>query len=202
MEKLKLSLAGGTTPPEGFLSVDLFAPDPWLRTNLLDFPWPIDDDSCSNLHCSHFIEHIPMTYVSTDPQNTHPDVSSVVPRNRFDRDLLCVFFDECWRVLEPGGRIELVWPALQSVRAFQDPTHRRFIPVETLHYLSAEWRKMQGLDHYLCRCNFSMVQVGLRESQMFAEHHALHSNEATQQAMVRNWNMVDDYQAVLAAVKG
>ena len=58
------------------------------------------------------------------------------------------------RIAKPGAVFTVQWPALQSVRAFQDPTHRRFIPAEMTTYLSIEGRKAMGVEHYGATCNW------------------------------------------------
>ncbi|MCC6740528.1 MAG: hypothetical protein IT452_15895, partial [Planctomycetia bacterium] len=106
------------------------------------------DNSVDELFCSHFVEHIPMCYVTPKGEYVH------VPTSPEDKDLFFAFFDECWRILKPGGFFTLVLPALRSNRAFQDPTHRRFIPSETFLYLHAGWRTANKLDHFGVKCRF------------------------------------------------
>lgn len=146
-KELRLDLACGQTPREGFEGVDLWG-GAKHQPNLLRFPWPWTDQSVDELFCSHFIEHIPMCYVTPKGEYIH------VPTSPEDKDLFFAFFDECWRILKSGGLFTLVLPALRSNRAFQDPTHRRFIPSETFLYLHQAWRAANRLDHYGVKCNF------------------------------------------------
>lgn len=190
---LRLDLGSGQTPREGFEGVDLYA-EVEHRINLLRFPWPLEDSSCEELHCSHFIEHIPTAYVSSD------NVYRLAPASADDRDLLVRFFDECHRVLALGGIFTVTWPALQSVRAFQDPTHRRFIPMETMSYFSRAWREANGLGHYLGSCNFEVVGTNFAPSTLLQQQGALAHPEAIGQALQRNWNLVGDFQATLRAL--
>ena len=105
----RLDLACGQSCREGFEGVDMFA-DAKHRVNLMRFPWPWADSSIDELHCSHFVEHIPMVYVS--PEGEYRDV----PASTGDRDLFFAFFDECWRILKPGGLMTVIVPALRSNR--------------------------------------------------------------------------------------
>lgn len=146
-KELRLDLACGQTPREGFEGVDIWA-GAKHPLNLLQFPWPWADQSVDELFCSHFVEHIPMCYLTPKGEYVH------VPTSPEDKDLFFAFFDECWRILKPGGLFTLVLPALRSNRAFQDPTHRRFIPSETFLYLHQPWRAANRLDHYGVKCNF------------------------------------------------
>jgi hypothetical protein len=112
--------------------------------------------------------------------------------------MLVAFFDECWRILKPGGKLTLIWPALQSVRAFQDPTHRRFIPLETLNYLSDEWRRANGLGHYLGACDFKIVESGFATvDERFRQQGELGNPEAVAGVIARSWNLLADFRAVL-----
>lgn len=190
---LRLDLGCGKNPREGFEGVDFFA-EAQHRVNLFQFPWPWADESVEQLHCSHFIEHTPACYVGVD------NAYRLVPTESGDRDLLLRFFDECHRVLAKGGVLQLIWPALQSVRAFQDPTHRRYIPMETMHYLSAAWREANGLSHYLGAANFEIVETNFSPSSMLEQQGALAHPDAVGQALLRNWNLIGDFQVTLRAL--
>jgi predicted SAM-dependent methyltransferase len=190
---LWLDLGSGANPREGYEGVDMYA-EAQHRVNLMRFPWPWSDGSCERLFCSHFIEHIPTCYVSPD------NVYRPVPEGPEDLDLLVRFFDECHRVLETGGTLELVWPALQSVRAFQDPTHRRYIPMETMHYFNPSWRDANNLGHYLGRASFEIAGTNFAPSSLLQQQGALAHPEAIGQALLRNWNLIGDFQVTLRAL--
>lgn len=175
---IKLDLACGQTPREGFEGVDLWAPDAKHKLDLLKFPWPWETSSVDELHCSHYVEHIPMREDETG------------------KDLFFAFFDECHRILRPKGTVTVIWPALQSVRAFQDPTHRRFIPAEQMLYLSAEWRKLNKLDHYQVACDFS---VNVNPTVQQAE--TLRHPQVGGNRLRELWNVAVDFHAVLTAIK-
>lgn len=175
---VRIDLACGQRPREGFVGYDLHAPltDRVRRLDLLQFPWPAESASVDELHCSHFIEHIPMAETEEG------------------QDLLFAFFDEAFRVLKPGGTMTVVWPSLKSVRAFQDPTHRRFIPGETMGYLNAEWRKANGLDHYRVACDFEIRSV----VPTIHQDTALRSADAQAWMVAGLWDRTVDWHAVLA----
>ncbi len=189
----KLDLACGQTPREGFQGVDLLAAGA-ERMDLLRFPWPWADDSVDELHCSHFCEHIPARNVEArDLVDVNP-----MTRDRFEgQDMFFAFFDEAYRVLKNGALFTVVVPALQSVRAFMDPTHRRFIPQESFLYLSLDWRKLQKLDHYRVRCDFG-VDVGHTIPSEFG----LFAPEVQARKFQESWNVVIDWHAKLVAKKG
>src|ERR1019366_3797924 len=106
--EIKLDLGAGRNPVPGYTSVDLYAPDVAVKCDLFKLPWcapgstkPLwADGSVSELHASHFIEHIP-------------------------RELRWPFFEECWRVLKVGGTMRIAVPNWKSERAYGDMTHER-----------------------------------------------------------------------------
>src|SRR3990167_9114992 len=81
---IKLDLAAGQSPREGFEGVDYVeTPQTKHHVNLLQFPWPWDSNSIDELHCSHFIEHIPMAYTIKEDGVT----TSILPTST-GKDLL------------------------------------------------------------------------------------------------------------------
>lgn len=187
----KLDLACGQRPRDGYEGVDIW-PGAQHVVNLQEYPWPFADESVAELHCSHYIEHIPMGYIRvinaasgaaycmTELALGHPDT----------KDTLFAFFDECWRILVPDGWLHIVVPCHRSDRAFQDPTHRRFITANTFAYMSQDWRRANGLDHYNVNCNFVGTCNPIVDSAMNLRH-----PEAAQQIMRERWNTILDWTA-------
>lgn len=175
---MKLDLACGNARTSGFVGVDKYLPpDPnRLQFDLLEFPWRFPDESIEEVVCHHFIEHIPMTET--------PD----------GVDLLCAFMDEVWRILKTGGQATFSWPHVQSTRAFQDPTHRRFIPWETFAYFDLKYRKHFGLEHYPIKANFDIVScevVALRDDVNTLD------DQTKAKAIDRMWNTANDMMVVI-----
>jgi hypothetical protein len=183
----KLDLACGQSPREGFEGVDRWE-GAQHRVNLFKFPWPFGDSSVAELHCSHFIEHIPMIEV-------YPEDGTPVHYGE-GVDLFLRFFDECFRILVPGGWMEVTCPCARHNRAYQDPTHRRFIVSETFLYLSKEFRVVNKLDHYGVQCDFG-VSVNPIVNQELTLKHA----EVSNRMMTHEWNRVLDWQARLQSKK-
>lgn len=154
---MKLDLASGKHPKPGFKTVDvspLLKPD-YVIDLVSGAAWPWARDSIDELHCSHFIEHIPAEEVAT-----YGEVGANVQRG-FRQDALFFFFDQAFRVIKPGGVFTVAWPSLKSSAAFQDPTHRRFLPLEFMHYLSRAGREAMGVDHYNVVCNWIVEETKL-----------------------------------------
>jgi ubiquinone/menaquinone biosynthesis C-methylase UbiE len=138
-----------------------------------NFPYPFEDGSVDYVYSSHFIEHIPMEYIN-------------------GKDKLFAFIDEVYRILKPGGKVTLIFPNCLSTRAFQDPTHRRFIPAATVLYFNKAWRDINKLDHYNVVCDFDYV-VGEAVNGNWVSR----SQEAKQFAANNYWNVIDDLHFIL-----
>lgn len=192
---LKLDLAAGQSPREGFEGVDIW-PESKHVVNLLRFPWPWADNSVAEIHCSHFLEHIPMEFVD--------EFGNYVPCGTPGaQDLLFKFMDEAWRILMPNGLATLIVPNARNNRAFQDPTHRRFFVAETFMYFFKAMREANRLDHYNVKCNFgSTGEPGIPDVApiILSEYNAW-SPEVQQRRFHHEWNTVQDWQARLKAIK-
>lgn len=181
---VKLDLGSGKRPKDGFAGVDLYAPEATFKVDLTSGKrWPWADSSVDELHCSHFIEHI-------EKGNRHETYTG-------QGNLFLFFFDECYRILKPGATMSLQWPALQSVRAFQDPTHCDYIPMQRLLYLDAQWRAANQLDHYLGACDFVMEMC----SPTMSMANSLRAAQVQQEKFVSDWNFSEDFVATLRSRK-
>lgn len=193
---LRLDLGSGPRPADGFKGVDVVDGITDFCVDLSDgAPWPFEDDSVDELRSSHFIEHIRNDYFMQPVPAYKGDKGF---GRALPKDLLFHFFDEAFRIIKPGGTFTIQWPALQSVRAFQDPTHRRFIPAETMNYLHRGIREQMGLAHYNVKCNWITVScaptIDMAWGQRAAEVQQVKYREA--------WNFSSDFIAVLKADKG
>jgi len=187
---LKLDLGCGQSCREGFQGVDI-VPGKGVKyvVNLMKFPWPFKDNSCEQLYSCHFVEHLAPVFIS--PKGEY----KLAADSPDDQDLLFRFFDECWRILIPKGKMMVVVPACGSDRAFQDPTHRRFIASNTFLYLSGQWREQQKLDHYNVKCRFSQTVDAIPvEPQSRVP-------EVQRRMSLHYRNYISDYVANLEAVK-
>lgn len=163
---IKLDIACGQNKREGFVGVDIAAcPGVDFVHDLNVYPWPFEANSVEEAFCSHYIEHIPMEYIC-------------------GKDALFCFFDEVHRILVPGGKIQIVAPYYSSMRAWQDPTHRRAITDATFFYLSKSWREANKLDHYSVTCDFDTAggyaydqawTIRNAEAQGFAARHYINA---------------------------
>lgn len=126
--QLKLDLGCGKGKQAGFLGVDR---RPFegvdIVHDLLVMPWPWENDSVSEVYCSHFLEHL-------DHNRRNPE------RVRF--------MNELYRILTPGGKATIITPHWASNRAYGDFTHADK-PVSEMfwYYLNREWRKQNAPDN-------------------------------------------------------
>ena len=179
----KLDLGCGATPQPGYVGLDAAVHAPvegrevWQLNLATGDPWPLSDEQVTDLYSSHLIEHLPAQDVRAHQFVDAAGARSKVPglqRYHREQDALFWFMDECWRICVPGARFELRWPALVDLREsaerpdhpprwlvapFMDPTHRRFIPVETLAYFDRCQREEAGLSGYAVSCDWVLVDL-------------------------------------------
>jgi hypothetical protein len=176
----KVDLGSGAHPKPGFVGVDSGAFEVEPPSEVLSFdpasgtPWPFADGQVTELRSSHLIEHLPALNVPVHCFVDDVGRRSEVPAFRRyvrEQDALFWFMDEAWRICAPGALFELRWPALVDLRetpprlprwlttAFIDPTHRRFIPVETLSYFSRSGRESLGVEGYAVSCDWRLEKL-------------------------------------------
>ncbi len=179
-KQLKLDLACGNNLQKDFIGVDITkkGTKASIEFNLLTFPWTFaKDNSVDEVFASHFLEHIPHGDGFHDP--------------------FFQFFDEVHRILKPGGIARFVTPYYAHARAFQDPTHQRFIPEMTYHYLTVAWRKANKLTHYPVKCDFEIVKIDHGVSPEYTGK----SQEAISYSAMHEWNVIMDLMVILRKPK-
>ena len=126
---IKLDLGCGKNKKEGFHGVDSLefeGVDTVL--DLTQTPWPWEDDSVEEVHCSHFIEHL------TWPERVK-------------------FFNELYRVMKKDAKAAIILPHWNSSRYYGDPTHKEPFSEFAFYYLSKNWRK-DNAPHVGYECDF------------------------------------------------
>lgn len=164
--ELKLNFGCGQIKIEGYINVDLYAQEADLKVDLFVFPLPWKDNEISEIFASHFVEHI-------------------------KGSIRWPFFDECWRILKPGGMMKIVVPNFKSERAYGDCTHM-WPPVTafSLYYLNKGWREANKLTHgpYALKCDFDHQAGPAGISQDFSNR----SHEAQIFACQKYWESYQD----------
>ena len=166
---IKLDIACGQSKNEGCVGIDIADVEGVdIVHDLREFPWPIEDGAVEDAVCSHYVEH---TYPLGGPD-----------------DGLIAFMNELYRVMAPDSVCRIIHPYAHSDRAFQDPTHTRFIPDATWFYFDREWREAQKLDHYPITCDFQRIGCIADWNGDWS----LRSSWAQNFALLHYWNVVND----------
>lgn len=105
-----LDIGCGSAKKDGFIGMDIM-PFPCVDIvhNLDTAPWPIQDNSIDLVVSSHVIEHV---------------------------DSVITFMSEIYRVLKKGGRVVIRYPHYSHRNTFRDPTHKRYLTLESLDYFT------------------------------------------------------------------
>jgi predicted SAM-dependent methyltransferase len=103
---MRLNLACGHLPKDGWINVDLFGPVVDLRLDLRR-PLPFPNRSASHIYVEHFFEHLdyPNVTESTGWSLEGADTPSEALQ----------FLRECRRVLVPGGLLDIVVPDTEGM---------------------------------------------------------------------------------------
>jgi hypothetical protein len=131
-EPIKLDLGCGKNKLAGFTGIDVLPLDGVDRQHDLRVtPWPWEDDSVSEVHSSHFVEHL------TWPERV-------------------VFFNELWRVMKIDAQARIITPHPSSDSYYGDPTHKEPLSAWYRLYLFKPWREANA-PHVQYTCNFDSV---------------------------------------------
>jgi predicted SAM-dependent methyltransferase len=123
-----LDLGCGTTKVQGAVGIDNVAlPGVDVVHDLLEIPYPFDDNKADEIYLKHVIEH----FVPADYQR---------------------ILQEVHRLLTPTGVLHVRVPHIFSVAAWVDPTHKSFFTFLsgefwTTHANKAYYRETQNLWH-------------------------------------------------------
>lgn len=202
-KKIKVDLAcGDNKHGEDWIGVDIAqtsAVD--IQHDLNHYPWPFEDESVDEIHCSHYIEHIPhdsrvldlfrMILRSENLDSLKDEISRYMDEDKPSEGLIN-FMNECYRILKPEGKISLIAPYYSSIRAYGDPTHQRFICDWTFYYYNKQWRELNKLEHYGIIADFDV-----KYDFHISEEMSLKSEEVRNEAFLRYWNTVDDIMVKL-----
>ena len=111
----KLNLGCGTDIRKGYHNVDIAnLPGVDQVVDVTKLPFPFEDDYFTEVICFSILEHV--------------DTSSLMK--------------ECYRILAPGGRLEIQVPHFTSSTSYTDPTHLRTFTSRTFDfYVKGNYRE-------------------------------------------------------------
>jgi len=112
-----LDLGCGSVKVEGAVGLDnVDIPGVDIVHDLLDFPYPVENESFENIYLRHVIEHFCL--------------------NDFEKIL-----NECFRILVSDGLLKITVPHSFSIAAFTDPTHKQFFTFGSGHFWDKKYQK-------------------------------------------------------------
>jgi hypothetical protein len=174
-EVVKIELACGKNKKEGFKGLDKYPlKGVDIVHDLMEFPWPFENESVYEFRTEHFIEHIPMQL-------------------KDGRNGLVTFMEEVYRCLQMHGTVEIVGPHYMTCEAFQDPTHYRYLTDNWIYYFDRSITEDIGLGHYTGECNFEMISRSFK----LAPEWESRADEARAYAMKHYWNVIKEMKWVL-----
>lgn len=133
----RLDIGSGGRRLAGYWSMDK---DAATRPDVLhdiEQPWPFEDNSLDEIRAHHVLEHI------------HTEKKTFV-------------MYEAWRVLKPGGVLDIEVPAFPFVQAVMDPGHISLWCRESFMYVEAGNRFR---DAYAARCSEPVPKFDVLESK-------------------------------------
>ena len=131
---IKLDIGCGKRKKEGHVGLDILPFEGVdVVINVGTDRWPYDDGTVTEIHASHFVEHL------TAPQRIH-------------------FVNEAYRVLVKDGKMTVITPHAFSERAYGDLTHQ-WPPVVSFwfYYLDKNWREINAPHNDFYKCDFGCV---------------------------------------------
>jgi SAM-dependent methyltransferase len=128
----RLNLGCGETKRHGYVNVDISDQvNADLVVDLNVLPWPWEDGSIDEVFTQDCFEHL-----------------SPLGRVNGQANIIAVLA-EVFRVLKPGGKVEIVVPSTDGPGAWQDPTHVTFWNRNTFLYFLVNSPEIMGGDWYM-----------------------------------------------------
>jgi 2-polyprenyl-3-methyl-5-hydroxy-6-metoxy-1,4-benzoquinol methylase len=113
LDKGVLVLGCGNKPYKDAMNHDRdrYTPDIDVAWDLNLEQWPVEDNRYWMVIAEDVVEHL---------------------------DSFIHFMDECWRIIEPNGRLIVQVPRWDSENTWRDPTHKRGYHVDSFRYLDPD----------------------------------------------------------------
>lgn len=155
---IRLDIGCGKAKKAGFLGVDARAFEGVdIVLDVRSGAWPWAESSVTEINASHFLEHL--TNLNDKWERVH-------------------FFNECYRILIPDGKLTLAFPHWCSNRYYGDPTHKEPFSEMGFYYLDKDWRAKEAPHTDMYRCHFNCTwgyalhpSLGIRNAEY--QQHAM-----------------------------
>jgi hypothetical protein len=162
--ELKLNLGCGLHKIEGFLGVDCNSINkPDVQWDLQRRGWPWKAESVSEIAANYLLMY-------------------------FDGADRMVFFNECFRILKVGAKLNIKVPYWASVRIGLDPLYK-WPPITEMSFLmyNREWREKNNFAHYPVTCDFDYTYGYALSGDLVSRN-----QDYQQMALRENLNAADD----------
>lgn len=199
-------------PPPGHEVVDpeIYRAGEWLNVDkvegvgadkvfdLFTYPWPLEDNSFDGAVLGHIVEHIPHEIKLRNIEDTHVRSINLLRLANL-QDGWFAFFAELYRVLTPGAIAHIISPYGWSDGAITDPTHTRYLTINTFHHGLSE-SQYANTFKYNIACNFEVDgPPTYRFTPMAAPF--MGDRDMLEDAIMTRLNMVYDFYVRLKVVK-
>jgi SAM-dependent methyltransferase len=119
-ELIKINFGSGNDPQGGYVNVDMLKRDDVdVVHNLMDFPYPFEDNSASHIMALDVLEHL--DHYTDDRRPT-----------------IIAFLEECHRILQTGGELYLQVPSWNTEIFEIDVTHVRGFHEKSFDFLDPD----------------------------------------------------------------
>jgi hypothetical protein len=119
VDGFRINLGAGKDSTPGWVNVDMIdLPNIDVVHNLMNFPYPFEDNSADEIKAVDVLEHLP-PYIG--------EVHGVIK-----------FIEECHRILKPGGTLFLQTPGWRAEFLWIDPTHVRGFDVQSMDFFDPD----------------------------------------------------------------
>lgn len=184
----RLNLGCGFDKREGFINADSFTEcSPDVLMDIESYPWPFEDDQFDYILMKHVLEHVGASFAD-----------------------FRLVMRELYRVLKPGGRVEIHVPDYRHATYWSDPTHVRPFTILTFEMMS----KKKNDEWIARRANYSMiayalgvdfeVETGVQvydPAWLAKEAAGQYTRAQLRELAVTQWGVVKELHVTLVAIK-
>lgn len=121
---MRLNLGCGEEILDGYVNCDLLdLPGVDVVHNLMNFPYPFEDESAEYIKAKDLIEHL--DHYATVPTGVQIHEDDTEESTYGQAPTIIAFIEECHRILKPGGTLWIQTPRFDAEFLWIDPTHVR-----------------------------------------------------------------------------